>query len=91
MSATINDGGPAFPQPIATAQDGAMYCSIEKSADLGGMSLRDWFAGQALAGWLASFGDDAQHPIDKTGEVIATQAYKTADAMLAARSKGGAA
>lgn len=43
-----------------------------------GMSLRDYFAGQALAGMLAHlglFGDDG----------IADDAYKIADAMLAAR------
>lgn len=36
----MNDGGPAFPVPYSTTQDG--------------MSLRDWLAGQALQGILAS-------------------------------------
>ena len=43
-----------------------------------GMTLRDWFAGQALAG------------IARTGTydtVMAKQAYSAADAMLAERSK----
>lgn len=42
MSA-INDGGMAFPMAYA--------CESEKHR---GMSLRDWFAGQALSGLLAS-------------------------------------
>jgi hypothetical protein len=47
----------------------------------GGMTLRDWFAGQALAGYLAN---PALH-----AKVVewAHDAYLTADAMLAERSK----
>lgn len=41
-----------------------------------GMTLRDWFAGQALAGLVATEGDGA-----------AKYAYFMADAMLAERSK----
>lgn len=41
MSEPINDGGPAFPVIIET-----MWISK-------GMTLRDWFAGQALVGWNA--------------------------------------
>lgn len=89
MSATINDGGPAFPVPIASDQPGQLVSACELGG--GGMSLRDWFAGQALAGWLASFATDAEHPVHKRGSDLAIESYKTADAMLAARSKGGAA
>lgn len=48
-----------------------------------GMSLRDWFAGQALAGIKACsiVGD---HHID---ENTAKYAYRLADAMLAARQR----
>lgn len=46
MSA-INDGGPAFPEAIAIGPSGDIY------PGMGGMALRDWFAGQALAGMLA--------------------------------------
>lgn len=38
-----NDGGPAFPRPISK------LTSDEVSLDQDGMSLRDYFAGQALA------------------------------------------
>jgi len=46
------------------------------------MSLRDWFAGQALAGWVS----DPQVEIT-TGTVgnIAMYCYGLADAMIAAR------
>lgn len=44
-----------------------------------GMSLRDWFAGQAAAG-LASIEDASNLK-------VAEWAYEVADAMLAARSK----
>jgi len=44
-----------------------------------GMTLRDWFAGQALAG------SDISHIDDSTA--AARHAYALADAMLAERSK----
>lgn len=87
MSAMETSNIPAFPQPIATAQDGAMYCSVEKAAELGGMSLRDWFAGQALAAMTVA-------PDYSTGPcnfAMAKRAYIIADRMLEVRSKGGAA
>ncbi len=81
-----DNGGPAFPSSATKAvmgRDG----SIEPSPfEFGGMSLRDWFAGQALAGlaqtysaaafrdqWVLTFAD------------VAKNAYDYADAMLAAR------
>lgn len=62
-----NDGGPAFP--------GETWGSK-------GMSLRDYFAGQALAGMLAN----PELPTD--AEYIAKWSYLNADAMLAERQKG---
>ena len=44
-----------------------------------GMTLRDYFAGQAIAGFTAKFGN-AGEPLD-----FATDAYRFADALLAAR------
>ena len=66
-----HDGGPAFPQPIA-----------RPSANIHGMTLRDWFAGQALAGILSNPNiENAFFNVD------AGLAYDAADAMLAARSE----
>jgi hypothetical protein len=78
MSAPINDGGPAFP---------VIY-------DSSGMTLRDYFAGQALEGILSK----AINPNDRGNDSVnwastnapgptkaANSAYEYADAMLAAR------
>lgn len=52
-------------------------------APQGGMSLRDWFAGQALAGLTPAA---TEH--DWTLKELADHTYRLADAMLEAR-KGG--
>ena len=67
----INDGGPAFPNPSGDDRDN------------NGMTLRDWFAGQALVGWIASTRDPEASEWD--GTWWARKAYETADAMLKAR------
>ncbi len=66
------DGGPAFPVEWVTA-DGS-------SCIYRGMSLRDWFAGQALSA-LVRYDDGCFIPS------YATDAYRIADAMLAERAK----
>lgn len=48
-----------------------------------GMSLRDWFAGQALSGLLGNSGRFIHD-----ASVAARDAYRTADAMLDVRSRG---
>jgi hypothetical protein len=63
---TIKDGGKAFPSG-----------SYDK-----GMSLRDWFAGQALVGLLS--GQFAEWSRDNFS-ALPVEAYGIADAMLAAR------
>lgn len=73
MADAIKDGGAAFPQ-ISELGDIA--------ATSPGMYLRDWFAGQALAGWLASFGPGEA----VKAESVAEFSYEIADAMLAARN-----
>lgn len=50
-----------------------------------GMTLRDWFAGQAVSGLLASEAGIAPYSQDWAAE----RAYLIADAMLAERSKAG--
>lgn len=67
------DGGAAF--PVAMGSLGDQY-------DCGpGMSLRDWFAGQALPWCLAEFGGNAEDQ-----RQFAEAAYQIADAMLAERA-----
>ena len=72
-----NDGGPAFPCTVQEDID----CYPRYVAGYGGMSLRDWFAGQALA----SMDTDGY---TLTGiHRLARRAYDIADAMLAEREK----
>jgi hypothetical protein len=71
---TINDGGPAFPM----SYDNSLAYTYPSHQ---GMTLRDWFAGQALAGLLACGEAHDEH----TDSVTAGAAYKMADAMLRAR------
>lgn len=80
-----NNGGPAFPrnQPgINPNQPGGETWLRERGMTQEGMTLRDWFAGQALAGILGGRG-----PGEHFFEELAKIAYKTADAMLAERGK----
>ena len=85
-----NDGGPAFPHLHNSCQ------RINETEMFPGMSLRDYFAGQAMQGILAGslllkIGDVCARK-GASEEVflpaVAALAYHTADAMLAA--KGGA-
>ena len=75
---------PAFPSEQHETQDGTWnqtYCD--------GMSLRDWFAGQAIAGLLSSFqGVNCVGNETKT-QGYARRAYEYADAMLSARALEG--
>lgn len=75
MSNPIKDGGPAF--PLISHTD----CNGFRREAQDGMTLRDYFAGQALAGWLAC---PNTKPLDTT-EKYAVEAYRLADAMIAAR------
>ena len=58
------------------------------NVDQHGMSLRDYFAGQALAGVLAGgFGDTIPHDDVSAGSDAAFFAYRYADAILKERQK----
>lgn len=53
-----------------------------------GLTLRDYFAGQAMQGWLASYPESTQHPVDTHHEkMVAELSYLMADAMLKAREE----
>ena len=74
---TIKDGGPAFP----CLERGGNGLDLTHA----GMTLRDHFAGLALQGLLSS----QQHTEDFSHKCRSEFAYAQADAMLAAREKGG--
>lgn len=83
-----NDGGPAFPQSVAQILGVAANSS---EFGLPGMSLRDYFAGQALVGCLAHERDSFVRATKAHGVpiavAIATLTYEIADAMLAERER----
>jgi hypothetical protein len=64
-----NDGGPAFPV------DGSFHPDK-------GMTLRDWFAGQALVGIIKEM--PTSRP---SAENLAREMYEMADAMIVERNK----
>ena len=70
---------PVLPPPDPRGGSAAGYPYPEA-----GMSLRDWFAGQALAGILAYRSLD-QYGAFIQGPRVAERAYLYADAMLKAR------
>ncbi|RUU80476.1 hypothetical protein [Mesorhizobium sp. M7A.F.Ca.MR.362.00.0.0] len=84
------DGGAAF-AAMGVGPAGDIYHEH-------GMSLRDWFAGQALDSGvcrtsvpeydLTKYFGPARTDISRT-EIIAAEAYAIADAMLARRATGG--
>ena len=67
-----NDGGPAFPRPRVPNYNDAQQ----------GMTLRDWFASQALIAIYAGIRGANASP-----RGMAEAAYIVADAMLSERSK----
>lgn len=89
MSNEKADGGPAFPQHdlsgygMGPAMRGFVPGDeMSGRYEVEGMSLRDWFAGKALQGLLAS-GDEQCEAFAEA----AHYAYSYADAMIAERSK----
>jgi hypothetical protein len=66
----IDDGGAAFPGPMTMST---------------GMSLRDYFAGQALVGFAAALMATRTPPAPGGADTLAAAAYDAADAMLRAR------
>lgn len=78
------DGGPAFP----------MWTEDMPVEGSPGMTLRDWFAGQALAGWLASFDKEVSESYNgeprawnQHQQEVARACYGYADAMLRERDR----
>lgn len=72
------EGGPAFPVNIPGYGDNGWH----------GMTLRDWFAGQALAGpLLVSTYPGMTAAREPMSEWCVREAYAIADMMLSRRSK----
>ena len=92
MKTPSNDGGPAFP---------LINEHTHPTTISNGMTLRDYFAGQALsqlikqeiremretAKGMDCFGDDESDEIPFHTSFIASESYAIADAMLAARER----
>lgn len=79
------NGGSAFPvHEIQSEYRDGRYHDVWRPQD--GMSLRDWFAGQALSGLLAAEAHEQAigYTPDRATE-MAGKAYGLADAMLKAR------
>ncbi|MDQ0132630.1 hypothetical protein J2T08_000531 [Neorhizobium galegae] len=87
----IDDGGPAFAGGLFEPQHGG---TNDREPWNPGMSLRDWFAGQALVAmgtWMPVPASGYPNLLQiETQTARALCAYAQADAMIAAR-KGGAA
>ncbi len=90
------DGGPAFPgdskigSPFTRSgsdQNGGWSETITEITVQSGMSLRDWFAGQALVG-MYPHARAITRPGEEASPIWARMAYAIADAMLAERAKG---
>ena len=73
------DGGPAFPR-VGEGVGNPQY-------DAPGMSLRDWFAGQALTGILTTLRAGDVETVGEFTNRAAKLACAAADAMLAAREE----
>jgi len=71
MTGKINTGGAAYP----IAETAAAHPNM-------GMTLRDYFAGQAL------IGVKGWHPADRQGRTVEQICYSIADKMIAARGEG---
>lgn len=89
--ANSKTGGPAFARPsFRPAHEGLEYsevCALTNEAQ-DGMTLRDYFAGQALLGHIANAGvltDPTIRAEVVNPERAARFAYSYADAMIAAR------
>lgn len=86
MSET-NDGGPVFPVDAGYKTERVWHpgygdYEVKLPMICGGLSVRDWFAGQALAGMCA-----VSMYVNTDYEKLAAWAYEQADAMLSERSQ----
>lgn len=86
----MNDGGPAFPHTHIIGINGMLH----DTQSIGGMSLRAYFAGQAMQAMLTSgysfpsaaamIRDKAEQAGETVEQFVCRNAAKHADAMIAA-------
>ncbi|MBY8934244.1 hypothetical protein [Pseudomonas fluorescens] len=91
-----DNGGPAFPVADYDHQIFQPKNEAEAKRYLSGMSLRDYFAARCCAAMVSTIRNDGDymrlrniaqdHDLDSVSQFFAQEAYKQADAMLAARS-----
>jgi hypothetical protein len=65
-------------------QESAFPCTDARGFIGTGMTLRDWFAGQAMTGIIAN---QCTGPFAVIKSKVAERAYELADAMMGARKK----
>ena len=88
----IKDGGPAYPAK-GKEWSGEYYNDPSygqkkfKDVEYTGMSLRDWFAGMALQGYLANPSVNADDLWSRSKEAASESHYQWADAMIKARGQ----
>lgn len=80
MTPRIDDGGNAFPGVIEVTETAGNGITMTSRVPVPGMSLRAWFAGQAISGIESSFSntDNAVSP-----KRAADYAIRVADALIA--------
>jgi hypothetical protein len=87
-SANLSDGGAAFPVPLSLRQaDGMPMTAAEFFEGGNGMTLRDYFAAQSLAGICQTKQSQEYGSLPDYHCDAAKRAYGYADAMLAFRCK----
>lgn len=86
---SARDGGPVFPRQIVKDGDG-LWTAADAYLDVGGATLRDYYAGEALKG-LVSDAPTYAKELEKLGssvsldDFICKLAWRYADGMLKAR------
>jgi hypothetical protein len=83
----IETGGPAFPVPVIADREGVIQ-RADAYVDVGGMTLRDYFAAKAMQATIIAAGSWGPCNFrDFDVDAVSEFAHRQADAMLAARSK----
>lgn len=84
MTQQIDDGGPAFPVDEIDVAGGHYEGRYEVQRQHPGMSLLDWFAGQAIVGMLPTLKARSEESLVSEAIPKAAEfAYKIARAMIA--------